>query len=76
MPSKSVREMTAWERRHYSIAARTFHAVLIMSLILGTAAVVFGWSLYTYSVQDRYKTKVSELAVMTADLIDGEQIGQ
>ena len=76
MPSKSVREMTALERRHYSIAARTFHAVLIMSLILGTAAVVFGWSLYTYSVQDRYKTKVSELAVMTADLIDGEQIGQ
>lgn len=76
MPSKSVREMTAWERRHYSIAARTFHSVLIMSLILGTAAVIFGWSLYTYSVQDRYRTKVSELAVMTADLIDGEQIGQ
>ncbi len=74
MPSKSIREMSAFERRHYSLEARTFHAVLILSLILGAAAIAFGWSLYTYAVQDRYKTKVSELAVTIADIADGDVI--
>ena len=76
MPSKSVREMSALERQHYSLAARTFHAVLILSLILGSAAVIFGWYLYTDSVQDSCKNKVSELALTAADLMDGEQVGQ
>ncbi len=50
MPNKSIREMTDRERARYSLAARTFHAVLILSLIICTAAVWFGFSLYRNSV--------------------------
>ena len=76
MPSKSIREMSLWERKHNSLAAKTFHAVLILSLILGAAAVAFGWTLYTFAVQDRYKTKVSELAVTVSNIADGDAVAR
>ena len=35
MPEKSVREMSELERKHYSLAARVFHAAALHSVILG-----------------------------------------
>ena len=38
MPQKSVREMSRLEQLHYSLSAKTFHAIWMISLILtGTA---------------------------------------
>ncbi len=40
MPEKTVREMTALERRHYSLEARMFHAVEMASAVLGLVALL------------------------------------
>ena len=43
MPSKSVREMSRRERRHYSLSARTFRSLVLVSLIISLAAILFGF---------------------------------
>ena len=45
MPSKSVREMSRRERRHYSLSARTFRSLILVSLIISLAAILFGFLL-------------------------------
>ena len=47
MPEKTIREMSQQERRHYSLKARVFRAVLMGSLILGLVAMAIGLGLYT-----------------------------
>ena len=54
MPDKSVREMSLWERRRHSLAARTFHAVVAMAVILGLAAVLIGVGMYYRTVSGQY----------------------
>ena len=54
MPQKTVREMNKFERQHYSLAARVFHAVLNGSIILGTVALLIGLGLYTFAVVQQY----------------------
>ena len=54
MPEKSVREMSALERKHYSLAARTFHATVMGAAILGLVAFVIGLGLYTYALVGQY----------------------
>ena len=49
MPKKTVREMTALERQHYSLSSRVFHATILGSILLGMVALVIGLGLYTYS---------------------------
>ena len=49
MPKKTVREMTALERQHYSLSSRVFHATILGSILLGLVALVIGLGLYTYS---------------------------
>ena len=55
MPSKSVREMSKLEKAHYSLAAKMFHAILAMALIIGAAAVSFGFYLYVMALEREYK---------------------
>ena len=74
MPSKSVREMSLNERRHYSLAARTFHAVLALSLILSIAAIAFGFTLYAREVYNQYTTKLSDAALTGASLVDRDAV--
>lgn len=50
MPEKTVREMTAMERKHYSLEARMFHAVEIASAVLGLVALLIGLGLYLYAL--------------------------
>ena len=54
MPEKSVRDMNKWERLHYSLAARTFHAVIQMAIVLGAAALLVGLGLYTWALIGQY----------------------
>ena len=50
MPEKTVREMTALERRHYSLEARMFHAVEMASAVLGLVALLIGLGLYLHAL--------------------------
>ena len=54
MPEKTVREMTAIERKHYSLEARMFHAVEISSAVLGLVALLIGMALYVYALLGQY----------------------
>ena len=54
MPKKSYRDMNKWERLHYSLATRTFHAVITMAVIFGLTALVVGLGLYTYALAGQY----------------------
>ena len=70
MPSKSVREMTESERRRYSLSAKTFHAILLICLILSLAAIAFGFFLSTNAVREHYTQKVQDLSQTIAALAD------
>ena len=54
MPDKSIREMSLWERRHHSLAARTFHALFLMAVILSLAAILIGVGMYYRTVSGQY----------------------
>ena len=54
MPERSVRQMSARERRRHSLAARSFRAVLLMAAVLGTVALVIGSSMYFLAVRGQY----------------------
>ena len=53
MPEKSIREMNKYERMHYSLAARTFHAVVIGAVIIGLVTLLVGLGLYAVAVADQ-----------------------
>ena len=56
MPEKSVREMSELERKHYSLAARVFHAAALHSVILGLLCFAIGFGMYLNAVaQDSMK---------------------
>ena len=57
MPEKSIREMNDFERLQNSLSARTFHAIVIICVVLSLAAVLFGFYLYTNSVRNQYTEK-------------------
>ena len=54
MPEKTIREMTAAERKHYSLQARVFRATLMGSVLLGLVALVIGLGLYTSALIEQY----------------------
>ena len=62
MPEKTVREMTALERRHYSLEARMFHAVEMASAVLGLVALLIGLGLYLYALVGQYVGEAFGLA--------------
>ncbi len=47
MTMKSIREMNARERQHFSLAAKTFRASVQGCILLGLIALIIGLSLYT-----------------------------
>ena len=57
MPSKSVRDMTRRERRHYSLSARTFRSLILVSFIISAAAILFGFLLFTATVNREYRVE-------------------
>ena len=53
MPEKTIREMSATERRHYSLSARVFRSTLMGSVILGLVSLAIGLGLYTSALIER-----------------------
>ena len=78
MPEKSVREMSARERRHYSLAARVFHSTIIGTLIVGLVALVIGLGLYSYALVDQYINESYSIsrsaAPILAEVVDVEPL--
>ena len=54
MPQKSVREMNRLERRHYSLASRSFRATIMGAIILGIVALAIGLGLYAVALSGQY----------------------
>ena len=70
MPEKTVREMTAMERKHYSLEARMFHAVEIASAVLGFVALLIGLGLYVYALLGQYVGEAFGLARSASMVIE------
>ncbi|MBQ9511168.1 MAG: SpoIIE family protein phosphatase [Clostridia bacterium] len=70
MPEKSVREMNKYERLHYSLASRTFHAVLIGAIILGLVSLLVGLGLYAIALSGQYIGEAFEVSKNARAIID------
>ena len=70
MPEKNVREMSKFERLHYSLASRSFRMTLAGSIVLGVVALLIGLGLYTYSLANRYISEAYNLSKHAAGIID------
>jgi len=70
VPEKTVREMTAMERKHYSLEARMFHAVEIASTVLGFVALLIGLGLYLYALVGQYVGEAFGLARSASMVIE------
>ena len=75
MPEKSIRDMNALEQKHNSLSAKTFHAVLLITVILGLTAIVFGFSLYYTAIRSQYTNKAADLSKTISSLLDADEIG-
>ena len=73
MPAKSVREMTRIERLRHSLGARTFHAVLLLSILIGVLAVAFGITLYAYTAKTEYTQAAEHLADTAGSVMQYEE---
>ena len=74
MPKKSVREMSELERKHYSLAARIFHAAERHFIILGFICFLIGLGMYLGalmqdSMKEEYDTahEIADAAKEVAD---------
>ena len=74
MPKKNIREMSALERRHYSLSGKTFRAVLMIATILGVGAILFGYFLYRNTINREYRVKTYNLAQTAALMLDENEI--
>ena len=70
MPEKSVREMGALERKHYSLSGKVFRLVIIGSLILGLVAFAIGLGLYTVALTGKYISESFTLAKTAQTMLD------
>ena len=77
MPEKTVREMGALERKHYSLAARVFHASALHSAILGLLCFLIGFGMYLntlaqQSMKTAYDAAQEILTAVRAEVEPGE----
>ena len=70
MPEKSVREMGALERKHYSLSGKVFRLVIIGSLILGLVAFAIGLGLYTVALTGKYISESFSTAKTADNMLD------
>ena len=70
MPKKTIKEMSERERRRHSLEAKTFHAVLMGSLILGVMSLILGLGLYVYSLGNQYINEAFELTKNAEGVIE------
>lgn len=68
MPKKPVREMNLIERMHYSLSAKTFHAILLLSAIISLTAIILSFTLYSDSVTREYRVRTWHMSKSSAIL--------
>ena len=66
MPEKTIREMSAFERRHHSLEAKTFRATVIGCVVLGLVLLVIGLGLYSVTVTRQYVSQAFYLSQTAA----------
>ena len=62
MPEKSVREMSVLERKHFSLAAKTFRASAMGCALLGLVALIVGLGLYALALSGQYIRHAFDIA--------------
>ena len=72
MPEKSVREMGALERRHYSLASRVWRSLITMSAILAVIAIAVGFVAHGYAVLNKELAVAYNYASSVVLLLDDE----
>ncbi len=70
MPEKSIREMSEFEKRHYSLSSKVFRATLMGSIIPGLASLAIGLGLYTYVLINRYISEAFNLSRSAAAIFE------
>ncbi len=70
MPGKSVREMTDGERRRHSLSARTFRSLILVSFIISAAAILFGYLLFSATVNREFRSEAWHLSKTAVDRLD------
>ena len=72
MPEKSVREMSARERRGHSLAARVWRSLIMSSVILAVAAILVGLASHGYALLNQHLAVAYNYAAVTAELLENE----
>lgn len=70
MPEKSVREMSAAEKRRHSIKAKTFRGMVVIGVVLGLVILVIGLGLYSYTLTRQYVSHAYHLTRMASQPVE------
>ncbi|MBO5994308.1 MAG: SpoIIE family protein phosphatase [Firmicutes bacterium] len=68
--TKTIKEMSVLERRRHSLEAKTFHAVLMVSLFLGIVSLIMGLGLYAYSLGNQLINDAFNLTASVKRVMD------
>lgn len=74
MPKKSVREMNRIQRLSNSLGARSFHMILLLVIVLGAAAITFGYYLYSETIDREFRMETWHMARSATLLFDRDMI--
>ena len=69
MHKKTIKEMSFWEKKHTSLEAKSFHAVLMGSLVLGVVTLFIGLGLYVYSLGTQYIRSANDMTKNVSNVI-------
>ena len=71
---KKLSEMSFFERIHHSLEGKTFRNILIITLLISTAAVGFGYFLYDTSVRREYRTRTLQMSRTAVLILNSSEV--
>lgn len=74
MPVRSIVDMNEAQRRRYGLKGKTMRSIVIYSLIIGLAAVAFGFYLFASAVRRDYRIRTWQMSRMAYHLLDREEV--
>lgn len=77
MRTKTVREMSMYQKMSHSLSARTFRWIVLLALLVSVSAIAFGFYLYSSMTSMSYRERtwhVSSSAVAVSDRNKTEQL--
>ena len=66
--------MSFFERIHHSLEGKTFRNILIITLLISTAAVGFGYFLYDTSVRREYRTRTLQMSRTAVLILNSSEV--